>query len=310
VTAVSTAWNALRHESGKEVIQELQALGFSSFELNVHLTEGMLREIEEMLAEIEVVTLHNYCPVREGPRSEWHGDFYFLSSPDPTERRKAVDGTLQTVEWARRFRARAVVLHLGRVVMEHHHQEILDLRLAGRHKEADDILRRDLEARESIKEPYLEAALTSLSELAREVGGDVLLGVETRVVYHEIPSFDEVALALEAIPPSAGGYWHDFGHAHILELIGAAKHDDFLAKYSDRLIGMHIHDAFRRQDHHALTQGTIDFRRLLPMVPKDAIDVLEIHPYASACDLAKSREIWNSLFRGTCPAWERHRNQR
>lgn len=293
--AVSTVWNALRHESGRSIIQELQSLGFTSFELNVHLTEGMLREIEGLLPDIEIATLHNYCPAPEGPRALSSGDLYLFSSLDPIERRKAVDATLRTVEWAQRLGAKAVVVHAGRVRMEHQDEQILDLRLAGHHEEADGILRRGLALREKIRGPHLDAALATLAELAERAAGGVLLGVETRVGYNEIPSFDEVASVLEVVPPSAGGYWHDFGHAHMLDLVGVARHEEFLARYAGRLVGMHIHNVSGKQDHRSLTEGTIDFARLAPLVPADALSVLEIHQPATADELVRSREIWREL---------------
>jgi sugar phosphate isomerase/epimerase len=298
VISVSTAWNALRHESAEGMIGELRSLGFSVFELNVQISEDMMREIEAMLPEIEITSLHNFCPVPEGSRDRGSGDFYLLSSPDPIERQKAVDGTMRTIEWAHRLGAKAIVLHMGRVPIETHHEEICDLRLAGFYEKADDKLRYDLALRESIRDKYLDASLKSASELAGKVAGDVLLGIESRIVYHEIPNVDEIALFMQAVPPSAGGYWHDFGHAHQTEVVGTGNHETFISRYADRIIGMHIHDSLGRHDHGPLTHGTIDFGRFLPRIPESAISVLEIHKHASAEELVKSREIWESLVAG------------
>lgn len=291
--AVSTAWNALRHKSAGEMIGELQRLGFGAFELNVHLNEDMLRDIEAM--DIEVSSLHNFCPVPDGVREHGSGDFYSLCSTDKVERQKAVDGTMRTIEWAEKLHAKAVVLHMGRPVAPHHHDEICAMRLEGRNDEADKILMADLAARAKNIGPCLDAALKSVREIAEKTAGDVLLGIETRLIYNEIPNYDEMQLFMDLLSPQNGGYWHDFGHAHMQELVGVFSHWDWLSRYSDRLVGMHIHDSKGCQDHGPLTLGTLDFARFMPLIPKSAISVLEIHKHANAEQLAKSREIWEGL---------------
>lgn len=293
--AVSTAWNALRHQSAKEMISEFQSLGFGAFELNVHMDEKMLLEIEQMLPEIEISSLHNFCPAPDGVREHGGGDFFSLASTDPIERRNAVDGTLRTIEWAVRLRARAVVLHMGMPITPHHHDQICTMRLEDRNDEADAILAADMVEWNKGIGPHLDAALKSISELAEKTDGAVLLGIETRLVYNEIPSYDEMQLFMEAIPPHVGGYWHDFGHAHMQELVRVAKHQEWLSRYSARLVGMHIHDSKGCQDHGPLTIGTIDFVGLMPFIPPTAISVLEIHKHSSAEELRQSRIIWEEL---------------
>ena len=298
--SVSTAWNALKHASGEELIRELTELGFGSFELSVKLSEAKLREIESILLQIEIASLHNFCPVPHGPAENGGGDFYFLSSPDPKERKLAVEASKKTIDWARRFGARAVVFHFGRVEMESQTgrrqlmDQIMKVRAAGHNDEADRLMSEELAVREEIKAPYLEAALQSARELVEAAKGEVQIGVENRYYYGEIPSIDEIALFMDEIPAQSGGYWHDFGHAWTSDFVGWAKHEDYLTRYGDRIIGLHIHDINGFKDHSSLTSGTIDFENLVPMIPKDVISVLEIH-HATPEELVKSREIWKSL---------------
>lgn len=303
---VSTAWNAMKHASGEMVVQELIKLGFSSFELSVKLSEDMVEEIESILLQIEVATLHNYCPVPRGPRENGGGDFYLLSSPDEEERARAVEASTKTLDWAQRMGARAVVFHFGRVDMglpageDSSFSKILQFRAADRQDEADNLLRQDLALREERKGPYLDAALRSMRELVDAAGGKVQIGVETRYHYYEIPSIDEIQLFLDEVQPKAGGYWHDFGHAYINDLVGAASHEDFLTRYGSRTIGMHVHDVKGIDDHGPLTHGTIDFARYLKLIPREALSVLEIHG-GSAEELVESRNIWQKLLAGTRP---------
>lgn len=292
---ISTAWNATRHTSGEMIIRELQHLGFASFELSVKLTEAKLLEIESILLQIEVASLHNFCPVPHGSGENGGGDFYYLSSPDPAERKRAIDASAKTIDWAKRLGARAVVFHFGRVEMPDQFGRIWPLRLAGQHAEADRLLAEDLALREERKAPFLEAALESARDLVEIAAGEVLIGVETRYHYTEIPSIDEIQDFMGVVGPGQGGYWHDFGHAEINDFVRAARHEDYFRRYGPRTVGMHIHDVDdNHQDHGSLTCGTIDFEKLLPMVPKDALAVLEIH-HATGEQLVESRRIWQSL---------------
>ena len=38
------------------------------------------------------------------------------------------------------------------------------------------------------------------------------------------------------------GYWHDAGHGAKLEYLGFFEHEDYLRRWGDRIVGMHIHD--------------------------------------------------------------------
>jgi len=294
--SVSTSYNARERESASEIINELKEIGFNCFELSMNYTEEMLREVESMLPEISISSLHNPCPISiKGERYRISGEYYYFSCPEESIRKKSVETAMRTAEWAHRLGAKAIVLHMGPGLMPRHHGEIVDFRLAGRDDDADEILQGDLAVRKMFVAPYLDAALKSASELAERIAGDVLIGIETRVGYDEIPAFGEYELFMEAIPPSAGGYWHDFGHAQMHELLGTAKHEDFLKRYGNRLIGMHIHNLHRGWDHRPLATGEIDFKNLVKYIPDDVISVLEIYGHVTPKELVESRKMWQAL---------------
>jgi len=300
--AISTAWNALRHNSARAIVDELRGLGFDRFELSVHFDETMAAEIAKMqqAGEVEVVSVHHVFPV--APSWEQRGQGRGageISSPDETERRKGVELALRTLDWAARLEAQAVVLHLGYVEMEGHPREIIDLALA-KDPAAKNLLERDLAIRAERAPKHFEAALKSLRELAAHAAsGGPKLGIECRVDYMEIPSFEEFEIVLRELPPTAGGYWHDFGHAQIREISGLEPHERYLEAYGERLIGMHVHDVTPDgRDHRPLTYGGVDFPQLLPLVRGQPLAVLEIHSNAGAEELVRSREIFLSLVRG------------
>lgn len=300
--ALSTAWNALRHKSGRKMALELLDLGFDTLELNVHVTEAMIREIEPMVKEgrVTICSLHNYCPTPKGINREEAASVNMpIASPDSAERRKAVDQTRRTIEWAARLGAPAVVIHAGIIPVDIRQREALRLLGAGFREEARKIVAEDLMERTAVRQPYIDNVIASLDELSRDAERlGIKLGLETRYYYGEIPSLDEFGMIFESVPSPALGYWHDTGHAHTMEVLGIASQDDFLSRYGDRLIGMHLHDAVGGSDHRAVGRGEIDFAKVMEYVRHDTAIVLEVHSQASAAEVTRSREIACCLLKG------------
>jgi len=292
--ALSTAWNALRHTSGKKMAGEILKLGFDTLELSVHVTPAMADEVLAMAGRnrLRICGLHNYCPLPEGiEREKAAGNNLALSSTDEDERARAVAQTKETIEWAARLGAPAVVLHLGMVPVRIRQREALTHIGAGNRDQGRAIVTEDLMERGTIRGPYVDSVIRSLRDLApRAVELGVKLGLETRYYYTEIPSLDEFMMIFRNVQSPALGYWHDTGHAHVMETLGIATQDDFLTKYGDRLIGIHLHDAVGGSDHRAIGHGNVDFEKVLSHAKPDTQLVLEIHGQASASDIIKSRE--------------------
>jgi sugar phosphate isomerase/epimerase len=55
------------------------------------------------------------------------------------------------------------------------------------------------------------------------------------------------------------------------------EHEEYLRRYGDRLVGMHVHDTQQARDHRAPGQGTTDFAMLNKYVRPDTILTLELH---------------------------------
>jgi hypothetical protein len=71
------------------------------------------------------------------------------------------------------------------------------------------------------------------------------------------------------------GYWHDVGHAEMNSRLGVTKHEDFLKRYQDRLIGVHLHGILGKRDHMAPFDGDMDLNKWMPYFGKDIIKVVE-----------------------------------
>jgi sugar phosphate isomerase/epimerase len=279
---VSTVWNAKRHETARAIFDELKPLGYTHFEINVHFSEEMVEEAVAMVraGELQVLSVHNYCPVPPGiERAQGSGGLFPVSSADPELRRNAVKWGRRSIETAARLAARMVVGHWGLVEMpdagELQAKAIEGLRAGDR--SALRPLRDAAERREEMKREPLERALDTFSQLiptARANG--VRLGLENRNFFHEIPSLDEVGLFLE-LAPDVAAYWHDIGHAEILEYVELYPHHAYRDRWADKCMGVHVHDVDRGRDHLAIGRGQIDFRAELAAFPKSAPWIPEVH---------------------------------
>jgi len=303
--ALSTSWNAFRHTDGSALIQEIKALGFNEVELSFNLTAEMVDAVEALVREqsVRVTSLHNYCPIPPDiERQKALPDCYSMSSPDEDERRRAVALTRVTIDTAVRLNASAVVLHCGRVEVPDRTVDLIAMFNNGLRATArfaalrGDIIRE----RDSVRQRFLDNTLRSLDDLnAYAARHKVRLGVENRYYFREIPFFDEVAIILDRFRDSAVHYWHDTGHARLMENLGFIESDeDYLKRYGSRLIGIHLHDITGCSDHRAPGTGEFDFKKLKPYLSSHTLTVIEAHHPASGAELVTAREYLNGLLNG------------
>jgi sugar phosphate isomerase/epimerase len=111
--------------------------------------------------------------------------------------------------------------------------------------------------------------------------------IESRMGWHELPSLDELAVVLERFPDPRVGYWHDVGHAVILEFMGLGGRHEWLARYGDRTLGVHLHDVAKGvRDHVPPGMGDVNFAALRRQLPESALCVMEIAPRYIAEEVA------------------------
>lgn len=302
--ALSTSWNAFRHKNGREMLFEIERLGFKEIELSFNLTPSMVEDCLEAVksGRFKAVSLHNYCPIPGGLKREAAlPDCYSMASCDEEERGLALNYTKQTIDTAKRFGSRAVVLHCGRVEMVDKTRELINLYQKGlKATEAFAGLREEMVSqRKKFYKPFLENTLSSLQELSAYARGrGVSLGIETRYYFREIPSFEEIGIILDKLDSPDVFYWHDTGHAQLMENLGFYRHREFLEAYGSRMCGVHLHNISCCSDHQAPHKGEFDFSLLKPFVTAQTLKVIEAHHPATAGDLTKSREFLKAIFNG------------
>lgn len=85
-------------------------------------------------------------------------------------------------------------------------------------------------------------------------------------------------------------YWHDTGHARVARKLGLVDSDEsFLKEYSDKLLGIHLHDIIGFSDHRSPGTGEINFEIISSYLNHHTIKVLEPH------DISSREEVIASL---------------
>jgi sugar phosphate isomerase/epimerase len=300
--ALSTSWNASRSENTKELLFEISQLGFKQVELGFNFTAAMVSQFADLAGSFDMrpVSLHNYCPIPdEFSRDKALPDCYSMASLDEFQRLQAVKYVKRTIDMASALGAKAVVLHCGRVEVVDRTRQLINLYDRGEKDSAEftDIKSRMRAERDDLAQGFLNRTLKSLDQLNKHAKEqNILLGVETRFYHREIPSFDELKVILDKFKYSQVFYWHDTGHAQLMENLGFVRHQDFLEAYSDRLLGVHLHDIASCRDHLAPGQGKLDFSILNPYLKTDTIKVIEAHAPASGLDIIKARQYLTEIF--------------
>lgn len=298
---LSTAWLTEREDiKGQNLIHEIVQLGFTAVELEYRVRETTYREMRPLILKenLKVISVHNFFPLPDNePVSKASGDRFLLSSPDKGERDLAIGMTIRTMEYAGEFGAEAVVLHLGKVGMEPENERLYGLFNHQRMDtpEARLFLQGKLKERREMRMPYLEGVFSSLDRLNHEAEKrGIILGVENRYYYHEIPDFEEIGLIMERFSGSSVRYWHDTGHAHVLERLGILEPGSLLPSYAGFSAGIHIHDAIGTDDHWAPGAGEIDFMCLANWLRSAPLKILEVHRKSNQLEVLNG---WDMLKR-------------
>lgn len=290
--AFSTNWNSHRYEKGGPMLQEIEALGFQGVELGHGIKASAVAGILKYLAKtnLKICSLHNYCPLPSGLEKS-SPDFVEFTAVSVADRKRAVQKTAETIDFANQVGASVVVLHLGSCPYLKQDEKLLVKALEnGMRREVIDRKLKIVRLWDCSKNDFekrMEESLLDVMAYAQMKG--IKLGIENRAFFSQLPNNNWEAI-WKLDQNKILGYWHDFGHAQVQEHLGWSNHWESFTQKKDRLIGCHFHDTkFLNQDHQALGSGRVPWDLLLPKVPSNIPWVMEYHPLISSETIKKDK---------------------
>ncbi|UCF09371.1 MAG: TIM barrel protein [Candidatus Bipolaricaulota bacterium] len=289
--ALSTMWAVDRDEPFASFFTRSHELGFSHQELNHRVTPAMLAAVDP--SNLAVASVHEPCPCDVLRRErQQHG--IHISSVDELHRGQAVEWLRGSLRLAHRLGAAAIVVHAGEVpVGKKITRALRELRLESgvSSDEFRDLQDRFFKERTGRASDHLEAVRRSLLEVASEAESlGVTLGLENRDHLYEIPLIEEMDELLR-LRPGIIEYWHDTGHAEKLEELGLNSQREWLKRFSERMVGIHLHDNRELTDHIAPGLGTVDWALVARHIPRDAIRTFEIRGFTTPEQIRASQEL-------------------
>jgi sugar phosphate isomerase/epimerase len=299
---MSTSWNAASARDGKQILDEIRSLGFTTLEVDYRVTAEAALEILNQVrrGSIKVASVHNFTPLPPGEKpSDGGGHKLSLTSLDESERQHAVDLTLVSAELAQQMGARALILHLGTTDLDRAYFKELSEAIKAGGVSAPDARRLRERVRTERRErvaPFIEAGVRSLLDiLGATRNSGLVVCIENRYFYHQLPLPEEALEIMRKIPTPRLRYWHDVGHAHVQEVLGFQSHVETLRLLKDHLFGMHIHDSVFTGDHRAPGTGEIDFAAVLAEAPAGALKVMELAPSVTREEIAAGLALLEGL---------------
>ena len=270
-------WAKGRFSNMAGFVTKAKEFGFTHIEANASVSPQMLSELRK--TRVSISSIHSPCPATLSSRGTPISSLS-LSSLNESDRMEAVSFTKRTLDLASSVEARAIVLHMGEVPIDLNLQDRLYELYKGGYAQTKEYGRAKEELvyrRNSQALHYLDEAKKSLQEIT-EYGlqKGIILGLETRFHPHEIPNMDEMAELLNNVPGNLVGYWHDVGHAEVQQQLGFGSHEEWLSRFTDRMVGIHLHDVLGIADHHAPGKGDINWEMVTKYLPPKILKVCEI----------------------------------
>jgi sugar phosphate isomerase/epimerase len=268
--ALSTMWAMGRFQSLADFFTAGKELGFARFELNHAINSAMLAGLS---LDGLIASIHEPCPADlAAPVLKERN--WLVSAPDEEDRRRGVAAIRRSIDLAHQLGVPAVIVHPGRVDIDPAYESALvKLYKAGKvdRPEYAQAMERFLAARAAQAPTNMRSVRRSLIELAEYATRmGVRLALENRFHCSEIPLPDDLDELLDLGCGPVIGYWHDVGHAQVLQHLGLGSHEEWLRRFAERIIGVHLHDVVGLSDHMAAGLGQIDWNMVASYLPAGA----------------------------------------
>jgi sugar phosphate isomerase/epimerase len=267
-------------------------LGFARFELNHATDSAMLEGLS--LDGATIASIHEPCPADLSPADLRERD-WLISATDEENRRHGVTAIRRSIDLAHKLGTRVVIVHAGRVAINPRLEATLARQYDEGRAERPGYVRarqRLVRARAQRAPAAMRSVRRSLLELAEHAARvGIVLGLENRYHYHEIPLPDELDLLLDLGCGEVVGYWHDVGHAQVLQHLGFRSHEEWLRRFAGRMVGVHLHDVVGLRDHLAAGLGQMDWGMVARHLPARALRTCEFRAASSPQEVAAGARL-------------------
>ena len=126
---------------------------------------------------------------------------------------------------------------------------------------------------------------------------EIRFGLEVRYDYFGLPDYDEMEDVLAEVNLDNVGYWHDCGHAQVFQNLGLWPHEAWLARYRDRLVGVHLHGMKNfLLDHQAPDPDNMDFEMVARYTRPDTLLVMEVSAENTLQDVLRGKDYLEKVF--------------
>jgi sugar phosphate isomerase/epimerase len=252
----STCWNIKKHPlNGRQLIEEIKELGFRYVELNYNIKSEHLDTIEPMIAngEVAVSSVHNVFPYIAD--KDYDTDSVMLGFDDEVKRKRSVELLIQSIEYANRYGAKAVVVHPSEIPFAYNIDEELKklYREQGKDSEAYQTLWLAMLHRREQGSPIymkrIQDSLEQVCEYTARKGYNIAIGIETRSRCYQMPSLMEAKTICDNLKGSPVYLWYDIGHAMMMDRMGLYDNLRELQDVKKYIYGVHIHETLGLSDH-------------------------------------------------------------
>jgi len=296
----STMWNLRRHTVGREMIEQIKGLGFSQVELNYNVTNELLETITPMIdnGEIIISSVHNVFPFIED--KDYDTDSVMLGFDDLAKRKRAVELLKNSVDYAVRYGAKAVVLHPGEVPFDYNIDSALKRIWTEKGKDSPEYqsLWSEMMARRDELAPVHVARIRdSLEEVCDYIESNRLgirIGLETRSRCYQIPTLQEADQIMTELEGAPLGIWFDIGHGTMMERMGLYESAREIHELKDKVLGVHIHETVGLVDHwcpYIQSEDLNGFDVFLPIIEAAPLKVYELRAPCEAEQIEESFRI-------------------
>ena len=283
----STCWNVSRHTDGRAMIEEIKSLGFSQVELNYEVPESMVEPIYAMVekGEIRISSLHNVFPFYPENEPDYGCNSLYLGFTDEEKRQRSIELLLQTIDYAERFGAGAVVVHPGEVAVPYNYdRKLTDLDREGKYESEEymAIWHEMMEIRHRDSQFYVDRIVQSLDEVCERMarkGQRIAIGLETRSRAYQIPTIQETKYMLNKLEGAPVGLWYDIGHGMLMDKMRLYDAVKEVPEIKHKIVGLHIHESIGLSDHwcpYVVSEDETYFDRYLDIIRDCPNKVFEI----------------------------------